>query len=518
MKFEMFKELQGSKNDISSRVASMLMTLILLLAFALGADGLNRDIIVGVELNTAVHTGTFNPPYNLAQTIDSLVSHSKDHVPFYFFLGGLWGQIAGWSQVSMRLMSCFFGVLMAAWLYRFAADVVNRRTAVVAALLMSTSANVIVYFHISRMYTLFMLLAVAHIWFYWRLAHGFRTTRLTWILFILTAGLLFYTHLFSVILFAGLGVCHLLFAPKSRRWLNIMLGWVVGGALFLPYVPLVLEYLPLTMSFTLLPTNPPIKVIGSFARLLVNGLDILWLPLMLSLGYALRRRRPRAILGLLAIALTMIVILLLASWRFDQIAPVRMQYFLNIWIPVVILFAYGLTSMPRWPLVTGLFLLLWGIVGVQLERSMDIYNYTHGEHYITEYPPLHNYARSLNNKTREGDVLIGLTTKYRSMKHSKSYNRDAVDYYVNVLLGIEGEFIWSEKRGEELESDVRNILDEHPYALLLYDPSEDPVNYAETVGIIQEDYIPCAVLVDKSDLLIQRYARPAMGCGHESGG
>ena len=516
----MFKELRASKNGVSNRAGLMLMTLVLLLAFALGANGLNRDIIVGVELNTAVHTGTFNPPYSLAQTVESLVSHSKDHVPFYFFLGGLWGQIAGWSQVSMRLMSLLFGVLMAAWLYRFAADVVNRRTAVVAALLMSTSANVIVYFHISRMYTLFMLLAVAHIWFYWRLAHGFRTTRLTWILFILTAGLLFYTHLFSVILFAGLGVCHLLFAPKSRRWLNIMLGWGIGFLLFLPYVPLVLEYLPLMPSYIRLPTNPssaPIKVIRGFAHLLVNGLDILWMPLMLSFGYALRRRRPRAILGLLAIALTMIVILLVASWRFRWISVSRMQYFLNIWIPVVILFAYGLTSMPRWPLVTGLFLLLWGIAGLQLERSIDIYNYTPKRHYITEYPPLHDYAENLNNKVSERDYLIGFTKDW-TINRDKDHDWSIADYYMNVLLGIEGEFIWPEKRGEELESDMRDILDEHPYALLAHNPSDVPVNYAETLGIIQEGYIPCAVLIDKPDLLIQRYVHSAMGCGHESGG
>ena len=494
------------------------MTLVLLLAFALGANGLNRYIFWDVELSAIAIMGGFDPPYSPAQIIDSIAKYKPDHVPLYFFLGGLWGQIAGWSQVTMRLMSCFFGVLMAAWLYRFAADAVNRRTAVVAALLMSTSAIVMVYFHTLPSYTLFILLVVMHCWFYWRLAHHFRITRLTWVLFILTAGLLLYTHLLSVIVFAGLGAYHLLFAPRSRRWLNIMLGWGMGFLLFLPYVPFILGSFPHSPGYRHANTWNPINLIGGVAHLLVNGLDILWLPLMLSFAYALRRRPPpRAILGLLAIALTIAVIMLLASRRFWAISPARMRYFLIIWISMVILFAYGLTSMPRWQLVTALFLLLWGIAGVQLERSMDIHNYTTGRHYITAYPPLHDYADSLNNKTREGDYLIGFT-KHWNVNQDRYNGWGYADYYLNLLLGIEGIFIWPEKRGGELKSDMKIYLDERSYALLAHDPSDAPDNYAETLEILQEAYIPCAVLVDKPDLLIQRYAHPAMGCDHESGG
>ena len=494
------------------------MTLVLLLAFALGANGLNRYVVWDVELVSFDHMGAFDSSHGPAQIIDSIAEYSPEHVPLYYSLGWLWGRIAGWSQAPMRLMSCFFGVLMIAWLYRFAADAVNRRTGIAAALLMSTSAIILVYFHILRPYTLFMLLAVMHSWFYWRLAHHFRITRLTWVLFILTAGLLFYTHHLSVIAFAGLGAHYLLFAPRSRRWLNIMLGWSMGFLLFLPYVPLMLGYLPQAGNFIRTPNIwNPINLIGGVAHLLVNGLDILWLPLMLSLGYALRRRRSRAILGLFAIALAMIVMLLLASQRFWVFSPARMRSLLVLWFPFVVLFAYGLTSMPRWHLVTALFLLLWGITGVQLERSMDIHNYTTGRHYITAYPPLHDYADSLNNKTRERDYLIGFT-KHWNVNQDRYNGWGIADYYVNLLLGIEGVFIWPEKRGEELKRDVEMYLDERPYALLAHDPSDVPGNYAETLGIIQEDYIPCAVLVDKPDLLIQRYAHSAMGCGYESGG
>ena len=147
-------------------------------------------------------------------------------------------------------MSLLFAALMLAWLYRFASDLVNKRTALVATLLMSTSAFVILYFHDMRMYTMLMSLAIMHTWLYWRLSTGDRVTRLTWILFVATTGTLLYIHNFSTILFIGLGVHHLLFVKKSRRWMRIIVFWGLGVLTFLPYVPYVIAGLGFNQSVT----------------------------------------------------------------------------------------------------------------------------------------------------------------------------------------------------------------------------------------------------------------------------
>ncbi len=52
--------------------------------------------------------------------------------------------------------------------------------------------------------------------------------------------------------------------------------------------------------------------------------------------------------------------------------------------------------------------------------------------------------------------------------------------------------------------------------LLAHDTSDVPPNYARALEIIQGDYRPCATLVDKPDLLIQRYVHSVMDCGHKS--
>ena len=54
------------------------MVLVLLLAFALGANGLNRDMIAEDETNSIASMGGFDSPYSPAQIVDSLMTHSPN--------------------------------------------------------------------------------------------------------------------------------------------------------------------------------------------------------------------------------------------------------------------------------------------------------------------------------------------------------------------------------------------------------------------------------------------------------
>ncbi len=509
-------EWQVSQNDsISNRTGLMLMLLVLLLAFALGAAGLNADVIWLDELYSVSDMGVFNPPRSPAQIISAIRGHNN-HVPLFFLLGAGWAHLAGWSQFALRFMSLVSGVLMIAWLYRLAADAVNRRTAVVATLLMSTNAFAILYFHELRMYALLMLLAVMHSGLYWRLAHGFRATRLMWFLFILTAAMLLYTQNYAIIVFAGLGGYHLLFVSKSRRWLNIMLAWGVGALLFLPYVPLWIEDL-LQYSLERVPpidniqTPPSLRAVATFAYLWVNGFHLLWLALILLFGYALRQRRNPAILRLLCIALMMMASLL-AIWQLASPPTSRMRYSLILWFPFFILFAYGLTSVPRWRFVTTLFLLLWSAAGYQLSRSVEILDYTFSESdmvQVRSYPPLYEYLNHLEHKANAADYLIGFTS-------SMPAGWSPADYYLQAQPGLDGVFLSASRKRYRLESDVKAILDEHPYVLLAYNPADPSPNADKTLKIMrQEGYIPCAVIMNKPDWQARRYVNQVMDCDHQ---
>ena len=217
------------------------MTAVLLLGFALGALQLNADFLWLDELYSLSNMGVFAEPFSLTEVHESLAAHSQNHVPLYFFLGSLWARLVGWMQVPMRYLSLLFGVLLIAWLYRFAADRLNRPTAITAALLLSTSGFVLLYFHEIRMYTLLLWLTVVHAWLYWRLISRDEAKAWEWFCFIAAASALLYTHVFSLFVFLGLGLHHLVFASRIRQWRRVILAWGIGALTFLPYLP---HYLP----------------------------------------------------------------------------------------------------------------------------------------------------------------------------------------------------------------------------------------------------------------------------------
>ena len=509
----MLKELQAP-NGYSNGAGLAMITLVLLLAFALGANGLNADVIWDDEFSSVTFMGAFNPPYTPAQVVESIFKHARDHVPLYYLLGAGWAAQAGWSQFSLRLMSCFFGVLMVAWLYRFAADAVNRRTAVAAAFLMTTNAFIIIYFHELRGYTLLLLLTIIHTWHYWRLASNWHVSRLTWILFVFSAAAMLYTHVIGFIMLIGLGAAHIFMERGSGRSRSIIMGWGVGILVFLPYLPTMLSG-----SFTWGETSGQVTAIElaePFWLLLTNGLHILALPLALNLAYMIRRKRHRhpTVSRQLLLALFIGLALEIVSWRFNLLAINRMRYFLLLWFPCMILFAYSVTSLPHSLKLSALFILIWCLSGFQFARSEQILGFA-GHAAQGKYPPLQRFTAFLQGQTGYHDYLLGFSESLGLNENRRRYDWSIADYYLKAQLGIDGAFLHTSLKRYRLEQDARGILREHPHLLLAHDPSDVPPNYARTLEIIQKDYIPCALLVDKPDLLIQRYVHSVMGCDHE---
>ena len=516
------KHLPISKNSaISSRAGLAFMTLVLLLTFAFGANGLNTDPIWTDELFAVANIGGFNPPYSPTQIIDSLIEYSPDHVPLFYLLSAAWVQLAGWTQFALRLLSVLAGALMIAWLYRFGTDVFNRRTGLLAALLLGTSAYMTLYVHDFRMYTLLLMFIVMHTWLYWRLAHGWRTTRLTWCLFVAAAVALVYTQLFALVWFAGLGLYHLVFVARSRRWFYIILGWGVGALFFLPYLPVLISAVQIASENLKVTTRvaPADMLIHAFFVLLGNGAEILPVIFAAALAVGLWRRRNAAAVKFLLMSLAMLTLIVLINEVIGLIptfedTPTRMRYFLILWIPCMLLFAWTLSQMPRWPWIAGLCLLLWCGAGYEFYHSREILAYAGGMNKIPGYPPMQDYIFHLEGKVRPQDYLLGFTyLDYvnRDLKHGKS----AADFYTQLHLGIDGAFIQSRAYGDWQIRDIEKKIDRHPYLLFTYDPQDLFKHFEAARSKIEDDYEACDVIVDLPKLFVQRYAIAPIGCERE---
>lgn len=503
-------------SDISTHTGLFGMVIVLLMTFTFASNGLNTDVIWFDELTSVGHMGVFDPPYSPTQILDSIAEKSSQHMPLFFVLGSGWAQVVGWSQVALRLISAFVGLLLVACMYRFGADFINRRTGLISALLLGSSAFMVIYLHEIRMYSLFMMLTVMHTWLYWRIAHKQHITRMIWFLFVLTTSALFYTHIFSTVLFAGLGIYHLLFVAKSRRWLMVLFGWGMGAVLFLPYVPTVIKGFTLATNkvstfTTALSTS---ELVETLIYLLTNGLSVILIPLCGLLIFTLWRTRHRMVYRFLFVTIVMFIALVLINERFGLVPLRRARYLLILWFPVLTLFAYGLTAVPRWSIITVVIVMIWGASGWNLYRLPSFLDHIGTLDAVNFYPPMQDYVFELEGKIRPHDYVVGFTDA-NFVNHKGKHDKSTSDYYMEAQLGIDGTFIPSYFDAEKLEVDFPDKLANHPYLLFTYNPQDKPDNFDIALNIIQQDYIACEIIIDELHLFVQRYIYQSFTCDRE---
>ena len=129
-----------------------------------------------------------------------------------------------------------------------------------------------------------------------------------------------------------------------------------------------------------------------------------------------------------------------------------MRYFLILWIPFVMICAWGVTSLPRWHLA-ALCLLAWTIAGFQFNRSQQLQDYIGGMKHALMHPPLHQYTDALLGKVREEDYLLGFSFVNQVNTEFK-FGQNVIDYYTAAQLGIDGAFIPNRWRELRLQNDI----------------------------------------------------------------
>ena len=490
-----------------------LLAPILLLAFAAGATGLNADPIWTDELYSLSNIGAFDPPFSPGQIIASLAEHSPQHGPLYFLLAGGWAQLTGWTQFALRTLSTFAGVMLVAWMYRLAADLFDRRVGLVAASLMATAVFPLVFFHEIRMYSLLMMFGAMHTCLYWRLAHGPPQGKRTWLLFVATAAALLYTHSFASLLLAVLGVYHLLLRAKTRRNMKVILAWLLGLLLFLPWLPVVYAgFLEETNKLsTVSAAFAPDELVLAFIFLAANGVAALFVVLVALVSLRLWQSREGNAIRFTAFGLLMLMATVLVNQQFQLFGQYRSRYLLMLWIPVIVLFAYGIAAKGVRHTIVVLWLLIWAAAAFQFQRSSDLTDYIGGMVYARWYPPLQDYAFQLQGRVRAHDHLIGFTAAdYLNSK--RKHGKSAADYYTQALLHIDGAFLSTRLSGGELQADFKAKTDDNPYLLLAYEPQARPANLDEVLDLLRSAYKSCGIVIDNVSLHVERFFDRSLSC------
>ncbi len=490
---------------------------VLLLGYALGAFQLNADILWVDEMATVSAIGAENAPFTLAQIIASpLTSSDTSHSPLYYVVLAGWACLVGWTQVALRILSLLFGVMSIAFVYRFTANVFDRRVAWLAAVLFSSCAIINIYFHELRSYSLWILLSLVNGWQYWRLANGAKAGAASWICFIATTSALLYTHPVAPFALLGFGAHHLLLVVKDRRWLKVVFAWAAGIVVFLPYLPLVASGISAATESRSVQEEAlsSFELMPMLGNVLTNGVDLLWLALLAAAGWALWRRRSRAFLRLLLIFTTMSLALLAFHALDPFVSTRRLRYFLVALTFAIPLAAQVLSSLPHWRLLAAVFLMLWLAGGYLAYRQAEQWKYAGHHSLLPAHPPLHRFADALRNRTRPHEVLLGFT-QASFLNSGLHYGFSTVDYYAQTLLGVHGAFIYTKLQGSELRQEFSRRVGHFPYLTLVYQPDDQPENFDEVKTLLSEQYSPCEIVVDSDGIFARRYNYRTLDCARQ---
>lgn len=222
--------------DISKKGAQVLLAVILIAALILRGHSIGQENVwldEGYSLHVA-QQGTFG------EVIASMQDY-EFNPPLYFITLHYWMKIFGSSEPAIRSLSLIFGILGILIIYLLGQELFERKTALLAAMLMGTSMIQLAYSQEARAYMLFSLLTILSTWLFVRILRD-RSGR-NYVLYVVVTALLIYSHYFGfLVIFLQGAIAYLFFKKQIREWIKAQ---AVVGLLFLPWLPHMLSQLPM---------------------------------------------------------------------------------------------------------------------------------------------------------------------------------------------------------------------------------------------------------------------------------
>lgn len=264
--------------------------------------------------------------------------------------------LAGWLHITrgeagVRALSIAFALLTLPFLYALARRLFDRKTATIAVLLMSVNVSFVGYSRDARSYALTLLLVTASSYFLVRASEGSSRMR-DWALYVATAALAAWAHLFAVLVVAAqLTWLGLLESPLRRRDVRLA---VSALALLLLPLGLVIIFGGQHPQLDWLPRPGPQKLPGLFRWFVESQTNVVvyFVGGMAALVAALHRWRhdhsrwpQRETLLLLWLLLPPVV-----AFAFSYATPVYVyRYFLVCLPALVVLVSAGFARIrPVW--------------------------------------------------------------------------------------------------------------------------------------------------------------------------
>ena len=471
----------------------------LLLAATLATPLLDVDAFNGDEPASLLAAGILrNGPWSIEEVWNNTPPR---FAPGWSILLSIWGRVVGWSEVAIRALSLFAGLLTLAWVYRAGRDLLAPAAGLIATLLLSASVFHLAYMSRADLYALVALCAAICIWYYWRVAlYAQQPGRGAQAGLLLGSISLLYSHYLGALLLPVLGLFHLLFVPKHRRWWRAVTLFGLAILVATLQIPLVIRGLAYTANEELgsrILTAP--ALLSHLLRFMTNGLVdpappfsellLLTLPLALVIVTLQRLRRGKdvsAVWLLLFTSAVLLALVIVIDEVFKVIVDNRIRYLIPLWPLAALLSAAALWRLSRRfrRLVAGV-LALWLVLGAWLTVATD-FRYEQGYFFRTEIRQLFPVVREL---VPASDLLIRDYTPVL-LQPGWFYDRKATQRNIYRY------------KADPYET-VRPVHADYPYLWLLY-VSKDRVGFADLPQELGRVF--CERVLDEWGFTLERYA------------
>ena len=499
---------------------------LLLLAFWVGLHYLDWKPIWGDERASIQSSGgMFYGPWSPLEIWNYVQTNNPWHTPGYYLILSAWGSLVNWAIPALRVLSLLMGVLTLAWTYRLGADIRGARAGLFALAVLGASAFLLHYFIQIRMYAFITLFSAFTLWVYMRLIRSKAEPR-WWMWAGLLAGsvALLYMHYFASILLGGIGLYHLLFVRKTRRWLTVLGVFAFAALLFLPWAGGLAAGLSRAASFTALQQRAlaPGEALIRLGYFFGNGSLLLALAALLvaTVPLFVSRRISRWVGYIWFVTFAFLGLVLAGNALAKVMHEDRLRYLIGMWPLLAIMVGIGLDQLSRWPHTRWLppvGLLLWvAFAGYQVAQrwsNIEIDSFQ-------TYYPMQQIARALDDHVSYEDLIInGITVETLPDTDSpiNEYRLMRPYYFPFDVATIMLQVPADPAQERVAQQEALSAIGEHPRFWFAYQPTNPPPLLNEMQTALAERYTLCRRVVDDPSLAVDLYTAAPVCCDNYDG-
>lgn len=491
-----------SSTHCRQRWAWIPVSVLLLSSIWLGARGLNIDAFWYDEWLSLYYAGGAHYGPITPGQIWERVGNQSTWPPGFPTLYAGWGMIFGWNQDVGRILPLLIGVMAIAVVYRMGKDIASPLVGLSAAVIVSTSALFIYYLHELRGYTLCVFLAALCAWMYWRIIHR-RRSLLSQILFCGSMAGLLYLNYFAALIIAAIGIYHVFFVPKSRKWWRVPALMFAAGLLFLPW---------LSSLFTTIST-----VVGQEYRYAIDydAIDALealvttfgnggFSLLSLLLIYALFSKRSK-VKYFLWLWLTVVVAISLGVNEVIQVL-FHPRHMLMLWPVLALLGGLGIERLSKYGVSPLILLGIWIIPGIYNTFNPNFILQQPGQEASLPWDSLSPILERLEQESTSDDLAV-----FHVAQAGREWlTEPIVDYYLYSIPATNTQFeqIPGLLKNDDYFKQVLTAIEDAPRVWTVIMPSV-PMSYhvSEFQRALVVDYMDCGTVVNAPEMNMNLYVR-----------